>query len=172
LLSKIDSEFKFPGFTFNTGQVVATSGILKRKDFEPYFDWDPIPHVLQADIFKCGEQGLLNYMLMKKSSEGVLSLKRSHFMNLPDDPSLNVRQEIIAQGNYKNIIHWCSKRGDLAIPRLTETPRSDLLLHFEQRYYQKIFLGKIKCWLGNQTNYWVTVTKRLVKKFLGYEGAL
>jgi hypothetical protein len=34
-LKEFDPEFVFPGYTFNCGQLVATTGILRRADFEP-----------------------------------------------------------------------------------------------------------------------------------------
>ncbi len=167
LLKTLDNDFQYPNFTFNTGQLVATSGVLKREDFDPYVSWTPPPTVKQTDIFKCGEQGILNYIVMKKGTLGALTLKLAQFMRLPDDPGLKIERENINQGEYRFVIHWCSKRGDLTLPDLQKTPRQDLLLHFEELYYRRVSFGQMKRQLRNQATYWLGLTKKFMKRLLG-----
>ena len=51
-LQQLDPDFIFPGFTFNSGQFVVTTGCLKRNDFAPFLtDSDP-PQLLHPDVFK------------------------------------------------------------------------------------------------------------------------
>lgn len=58
-LKVLDPEFQFPGYTFNTGQWVGTSGLLREVDFDPYLHRESAPRLKQPEIFKLGEQGLL-----------------------------------------------------------------------------------------------------------------
>jgi hypothetical protein len=38
-LRQLDPEFAFPGYGFNTGQIVTTTGHLNKRDFEGLLDW-------------------------------------------------------------------------------------------------------------------------------------
>jgi hypothetical protein len=79
-LHALDPAFIFPNYTFNSGQMVATMGILGREDFEPFIRFDEPPTHIYPDIFVIGEQGVLNYVLMRKFQEGKISLRREPFM--------------------------------------------------------------------------------------------
>ena len=82
-LRALDPEFVFPGFTFNTGQWVGTTGLVNRADFEPVLEWTGPVRKLHPDVFKFGEQGLFNYVLMKKTGRSEITLDRVRFMRVP-----------------------------------------------------------------------------------------
>ena len=86
-LSKIlqlDPEFKFPGYGFNTGQIVATTGCITRKEFDGLMDWQTRT-VTYPDIFKMGEQGLCNYVVFRQAQQGKLTIRREPFMVWPGE---------------------------------------------------------------------------------------
>lgn len=149
-LQKLDPAFAFPGYTFNTGQLVATTGLLHREDFAPFLRSQSPPQLEHPEVFKFGEQGLLNYLLMKKAAAGEITLRRLRFMETPQDAppagSGGAVHEIeIARldqrSPYRFLIHWCG----LKKPRIAQMHRGDLLLHFERLYYAAIPCGPWKC---------------------------
>ena len=72
-------EFVFPGYGFNTGQIVATTGRLNKQDFESLLDWQTRT-VMHPEVFKKGEQGLFNYVALRKVQRGKLTIRREPFM--------------------------------------------------------------------------------------------
>ncbi|HEY2342132.1 MAG TPA: hypothetical protein VGH90_03830 [Chthoniobacteraceae bacterium] len=146
-LQRLDPQFVFPGFTFNTGQIVATTGVLSWTDFSAFVAPENPPRVLHPEIFKFGEQGLLNYVLMKKAQIGACSLERQKFMETPEDsktsPAFDIRLEQLGPASpHRYLIHWCGlKKG-----RLSDMARGDLLLHFERQYYAAVPGGTWRKW--------------------------
>src|SRR3954471_12546197 len=60
IMSRRDSEFPGVSFTFNSGQLVATGGLLRRDDFESLVHWSAPRRVAQPDAFNASDQGVLN----------------------------------------------------------------------------------------------------------------
>jgi hypothetical protein len=145
-LSELDKTFKFPGWGFNGGQIIATTGCLRREDLDPYFDWDARV-VKRPDVFKMGDQGLTNYIVQRKVQDGLLSLRREPFMVWPGKPTNveHVRVADLTRGRGRpELIHWAGLRWGRQI---TEMPRSDILLHFEDLYYSSVPRGGlIRVW--------------------------
>ena len=138
-LKEYDPDFRFPEFTFNTGQYVGTAGKLKRSDFDPLMSWGEPRTVKRRDVFTFGgEQPVLNYMVMKKMTEGELSVKRLPFMKEslnPETDSVSI-DKIMNREGYPFIIHWHDKKPDVFDPKMRLIPRNDILLHFEDMYYR------------------------------------
>jgi hypothetical protein len=144
----MDPTFSFAGKTFNTGQLVATSGLLSRSDFDPFVDWSEPPVVKNPDIFQCGEQGLLNYILLKKQSMSQLSLKQTPIMVVADSP---VCREITmepreSQKPYCTLIHWCGLLRTAESPLFEGMQSREILLHFEKMYYRRLPWGQAVRW--------------------------
>src|SRR6516164_674770 len=62
-LAVLDPSFRFPGFGFNGGQIVATTGTITKQDFNGLMNWQ-FRRVEHPDIFRSGDQGLLNYVVL------------------------------------------------------------------------------------------------------------
>ena len=148
-LEAMDPEFSFAGKTFNTGQLVATSGVLSRSDFDPFVDWSEPPAVKKPDIFQCGEQGLLNYILLKKLSLSQLSLKQTPIMIVADSPVCREMTMVPreAQKAHCTLIHWCGLLRTPLSPLFEGMQSREILLHFEAMYYQRLPLGPVVRWL-------------------------
>lgn len=131
--------FVFPGYTFNTGQYVATTGILKRSDFAPYVDGSDPPALRHPDLFMMGEQGLFNFVLMHKLQRRELTLRRHRIMEIPTMPVVQqIRiDDLHNQSPHRIVIHWCG----LKKPRLDQMERSDLLRFFEREFYRRVRWG-------------------------------
>lgn len=139
-LGELDPRFVFPGYGFNTGQFVATTGCLCRSDFDGLLDWESRT-VLRRDIFQKGEQGLFNYVVLRKAQRGELSLRREPFMVWPGEPS-RVQHIQVADLTescpHAQVIHWAGLAWGKTID---EMPRADILQHFEDLYYSRIPAG-------------------------------
>jgi hypothetical protein len=140
-LREFDPKFRFPDRTFNTGQYVATGGLLKREDFDTV-NWTSIPPSLKyPQIFKNGDQGVLNYVLLKKVALGQVSVAGVPFMKWPmEDISDIDLAQLAGDSPYPYVIHWAGLR----LPKIGDMIRSDILLFFEDYYYSRIPLGKIR----------------------------
>jgi lipopolysaccharide biosynthesis glycosyltransferase len=130
-----DPDFEYPGYTFNTGQFVTTSGILERRDFEGLVNWSTNPpHVRFPHIFKNADQGLLNYLVMKKERAGELTVARAHFMKWGKEEMDEINLAQMARNSpYRSILHWAG----LKKARRTDMLRSDILRFFEDLYYSR-----------------------------------
>jgi hypothetical protein len=138
-LSEIDSSFQFPGYTFNSGQWVGTGGLMTRDDFSPWLEGGSPPSLRYPAVFKLGEQGLFNYVLMKSAAAGRLTLARERFMEVGDSPKVaafDLTRNNAAPASF--LVHWCGLRQS----RFSRMVRGDLLLHFERLYYSRMPLGR------------------------------
>lgn len=140
-LRKYDPQFQFPGFSFNAGQFVVTTGIFKREDFDGLINWNSPRSTVMPDIFNHGDQGVLNYVTMKKLGNGDLSVARIPFMIWnPDEMAEFDIAKIDENSPYPKLIHWAGLRR----PRMMDMPRADILSKFEALYYSRIPNGTIR----------------------------
>jgi hypothetical protein len=138
-LKELDPSFKFSGLTINSGQIVATTGILKRADFEPVIDFSEPPSLRYPGIFAPSEQGVLNYVLLKKFQQGKISLRRVPFMwwaGWLDEKAVNVRS-LKKDSPHPFLVHWAGPKQHSTCT--FDTIRNGhLLRHFESVYYARI----------------------------------
>jgi hypothetical protein len=141
-LSRLDPDFRFPNYTFNTGQWVGTSGIFSRADFDEWVLWHEPPRLRHPGVFQMGEQGLLNYFLQRQVQNGRCSLKRLRFMEVGDETRVaGIDLARVRTGDgYPFLIHWCGLRRD----SFEHMHRGDLLEFFEDEYYAKVPRGRMK----------------------------
>jgi hypothetical protein len=128
--------FRFPGYVFNTGQIVATTGIFRREDFADLVSFSEPREPLQPTAFFCGEQGLLNYLVLSKVQAGSITLKRAHFMKWaggmkPEEVRLT---KLGSRSPYDFMIHWAGPKAE----SLAMAPMAHLLEHFEKEYQQRL----------------------------------
>jgi hypothetical protein len=135
-LRKRDPAFRFPGYAFNTGVLVGTSGILKREVFQPHLVWSSPVRLKAPEIFSCADQGILNYVLMKQAAESALSLRSANFMIwgfAPQAKRLDV-ERIATRRGYDAIVHYAGAKPASII----EFPAAPLLLHFDRFYLRAV----------------------------------
>jgi len=137
MIGDIFEKFEFPGYCFNTGQWIGTSGILKRSDFEQVLTWNPRPTLKYPNIFKQADQGIFNFILHLKASTGNLSVRRMPLMIWPDKGKADyIELEAIRkkEGKYPMIIHWAGMKSR----HMTGLPRADILEFFQEYYYSLV----------------------------------
>lgn len=143
-LAEFDPNFVFPDYTFNSGQFVATTGILTRADFDPLVDFSATPRIARADVFAGADQGVLNYVLMKKCEEGRLTLQRLEFMWWAGwlKPRAVKRRKLADRSGYPYVVHWAGPKRRLF--RLTRN--GHILRYFESYYYSRVSRGQRRLW--------------------------
>jgi hypothetical protein len=132
-LRKLDPAFEYPHFTFNTGQWVGRTNLIRREDLAPWVEFSNPPRLRNPDIFKLGEQGLLNYFLVKGVAENRWTLARDRFMEVGTNVEVKrVTVEALQKGSpHRFLVHWCGCRHrDFA-----QMARGDLWQYFERRFY-------------------------------------
>ena len=140
-LKRIEPSFRFPGYTFNTGQFVATTGLLTREDFAPYLEFTEPPQLSHGEIFKAGDQGILNFTLMRKAQAGEITLRRTPMMRWPVhvNPRAVGLDELKEDSPHRFVVHWAGPKP--AFFRLAAA--SYVLTHFEAAYYARIPNGRV-----------------------------
>ena len=133
-LKKLDPDFVFGGYCFNGGQIVAKTGILRKEDFDPFVIWSKPIALKYPKIFFQGDQGLLNYLLQKKSQRNEATVAIADFSRwgFSDEIEKYSLDAIKRHEGYPLIIHWAGPKPEL----IQRMPRGDILEFFENYYYR------------------------------------
>jgi hypothetical protein len=128
-------DFHYPGWVFNSGQFVAVTGRLRREDFAPFVTFEEPRVVLRPDLFRCGDQGVLNFVLFRKQHRGEVTIRREKFMKWPSaiEPGA-VRKVDLDSGRLRYLLHWAGHKR----PLLVANPLGEVLQYFEFAYYRKL----------------------------------
>jgi hypothetical protein len=139
--AELDPAFTGPAFTFNSGQYVATSGLLRREDFGKLVAWTEPRRVTHPEMFNPGDQGVLNFVVLEKFAARAVSVARTPFMKWgkAEMAEFDVAR-LNASSPYPYVIHWAG----LKHLRLRRMLRADILRHFERRYYAKLSHGSAR----------------------------
>jgi hypothetical protein len=136
IVQRLYPSFHFPGYVFNTGQIVTTTGIFRRDNFAPFVSFDEPRQSLQSEVFLCGEQGLLNYVVLSALQEGSITVKREDFMRWAGgmQPRDIDTSRLTARSPYDIMVHWAGAKAET----LSAAPMSYLLEFFEAEYHRGI----------------------------------
>jgi hypothetical protein len=98
-------------------------------------EWSSPRTTLRPEIFNRGDQGVLNFVLMKKLAAGQITVARVPFMKWGEQEMNEFDlARIDADSPYPFLIHWAGLRK----PRMKDMARSDILFKFEDYYYSRI----------------------------------
>jgi hypothetical protein len=151
-LRQFDPGFEFKGYGFNGGQIVATTGRITKQDFEGLVDWQTRT-VKHPDIFQMGDQGMTNYVILRKVQNGQLTLRRESFMVWPGEANSTKHiqvKDFTPEGRHRELIHWAGLRWGKTLKLM---PRSDILLHFQKIYYARVRFGRwLQRWRRTDAN--------------------
>lgn len=141
-MEKFDPSYKFPGYGFNGGQIVMTSGMLKEADCQAVIDFHPTITNKHPDIFKHGDQGALNYIFAKANQGGKINVRYADFWIWPGLPAANdvSLESIKAKKGTPYILHWAG----IKPTDFRKYLRYDILRFYEDYYYAHVPNGKTK----------------------------
>lgn len=128
--------FKYPGYSFNTGQWFGRTNVLKKEDFNDFVSWTPAPRLKHPEYFKQADQGIFNLLMHLKEKEQKVSLKRIPLMIWPDNGNADfISYTSIAQkkADAPFVIHWAG----IKFKTFAEYPRADILQFYQQYYYSR-----------------------------------
>jgi hypothetical protein len=158
-VAAIDPAARPPQFVFNSGQWFGTAGVLNRDDFALLMDWCGLPPRLRhPELFMPGEQGVLNYVLNQKAMRDGLAVDRRKIMRWPGHDMDGLDLMTVAERRAPPlIVHWAGMKK----PKLSEMVGSDLLLFFENLYYQRLPSPRVERALGVGRHAWTELRTRL-----------
>lgn len=171
-MAELDPSFRAPGWWFNSGQWVGTSGQIVEADWTPWLTNEKVPGLRHPETFYQG-QGLLNYLVMKKQAEGLLTVgfeRYSFWMGGNPDLISAISLQRIKDREYNPILlHWAGVKR----PKLEQLPRADIMLFFERYYYSRISGGAAKKWFdvkrdGAETKWKMTKRRANLKTGRGW----
>jgi hypothetical protein len=142
LLKSLDRDYVHNGIGFNTGQWVGTSGIFRRDDFEAFVEFTNPPRLRHPNIFQLGEQGLLNYFLLKHKCQGKITVASFPFMDIGTS---TIADQLVVYKNHISfekpiLIHWCGCRENTP----ESSPNGRLFKFFANRFYSRVPLGRFR----------------------------
>lgn len=162
--NSLDPTFTSTAFTFNTGQYVATSGIMRREDFDALVGWTSPRRVLHPECFNSSDQGVLNYVVLKKLAAGEITVARTPFMKWgAKEMSEFEVHSLHERSPYPYLIHWAG----LKRRRQGQMLRADILQHFEREYYARLPFGTTRFLartVGAEWEHWYGRWKRLLAR--------
>lgn len=141
-METFDPSYRFPGFGFNGGQIVMTSGLLQEADFGKVIGFEPEIVNKHPDIFKHGDQGPLNYAFAKAHQQGTIKLRYEDFWIWPGVPAAQAidLNSIKNKSGIPYVLHWAG----IKPIDFRKYKRYDILKFYEDRYYETIPNGWLK----------------------------
>ncbi len=136
LMREFDPEYKYPGYAFNTGQMVVTGDLLSEDDFAPVVDLGPPITNRFPDMLRYGDQGALNYVVAKASVAGKLTVKYVNFWlwpGMPEVAAIDI-EDIRHRRGIPFVLHWAGSK-PVDFRRFV---RYDLLEFFNGFYYSRV----------------------------------
>ncbi|MCO6450791.1 MAG: hypothetical protein J5I90_08380 [Caldilineales bacterium] len=139
-LKSLDPEFAYRGNAFNSGQYVTSTGLINRQDFSPWLSDGEPQELLYPDVFFASDQGLLNYVVLKKWQNGQLALAGRSFMWWAGDPHLVIKPELMTGEGVPIVLHWAGSKTHL----FRHMPQPHVLDFYERLYYSRIPAGRVR----------------------------
>lgn len=151
-LREIDPSTQSARTAFNGGQWFGTAGLVKREEFDPWVEWTLPRRLRYPEYFMGGEQGVLNYVVLRKEAFEGLRIARRTIMHWPGNSMVGLDVESVSKGTAPPlVIHWAGMKKWL----LRNMVGADLLLFFEKYYYQRLPLGSLRRVLANGYHLWL-----------------
>ena len=150
-LAAIDPDVLKPVHAFNTGQWVGTAGVLTRADFDPLVEWTMPRRLRHPTMFMTGDQGILNYVLIRKQAREGLNVARRKIMRWPGHSleGLDV-PAIAARRGPPQVIHWAGMKNVF----LSKMVAADILMFFERYYYDNMPGRRVRRVADNVDHVW------------------
>jgi hypothetical protein len=131
--------YEYPGFFFNCGQMVITSGMVDKAVFRDCYDFDHYPYYSNRELFPMVDQSILNCILPVLHRRNTIRLSGADFMlwslsyfaqEGADDP-----EKIRDRSALPYLIHYA---GDHRTYKIGEMRGKNMLSFFKDFYYSKL----------------------------------
>jgi hypothetical protein len=151
-LAAIDPQVQSARAAFNVGQWFGTAGLVPREAFDPWVEWTLPRRLRYPDLFMGGDQGVMNYVVLKQEALEGLRIARRTFMRWPGDGMQGLDAEsVTARTAPPLIVHWAGMKATF----LGDTVGGDLLRLFEDYYYSQMPHGLLRRWLALWRHVWI-----------------
>ena len=135
----LDPDYEYPGWVFNTGQLVVTSGLLTPDDFAELVDWTgERPRNLRRDLFSLNDQPRMNLALHRLRAAGRVTVGGVRFKVNPDPKgreadALPTVAQIAAKSDRcpPAVCHWLRHRG----PSAASLPGGEIVRFHERQFF-------------------------------------
>lgn len=141
LAQQVRPEFVFPGVTFNSGQIVATTGKIPLSFWDEFAEYTQPVKLKQFEAFRT-DQGLYNFAFYLLQQEGKLSIGEYHFHYWGFGKHVQdiTLEQVKRKDSPAKIIHWAGPKPTL----IKNYPGAELLQFFEDLYYAQVPNGATK----------------------------
>ncbi|HEY1750132.1 MAG TPA: hypothetical protein VGG29_02655 [Caulobacteraceae bacterium] len=151
-LAEIDPDVQSARIAFNVGQWFGTAGLVRREEFDRWVEWTLPRRLRYPDVFMGGDQGIMNYVVLKKEAFDGLRIDRHTLMRWPGDGMQGLDVASVAAGTAPPlVIHWAGMKAIF----LHDMVGGDLLQFFEDWYYQHMPMGAARKWLALWRHVWI-----------------
>lgn len=137
-VTKYYPTYSYPGFFFNTGQFVATPGIIPPSYFDAAFDAGRYPYYKNRDVFALVDQAVLNAVLPVYCKEVNIDLGKADFMQWSVTFFADLKHqsfEFFRDGKYPFLVHYA---GDTRTHLLKKMKGAEILQTFHAQYFSKL----------------------------------
>jgi len=151
-LAAIDPDVQDGRRSFNVGQWFGTAGLVKREEFDRWVEWTLPRKLRYPDLFMGGDQGVMNYVVLKKEAFDGLKIDRHTLMRWPGDGMDDLNPASVAAGTAPPlVIHWAGMKATL----LRDMVGGDLLQFFEDWYYERMPMGRARKLVALWRHVWI-----------------
>jgi hypothetical protein len=140
-LAKVDPDVQSARKAFNVGQWFGTAGLIRREDFDDLVIWALPRQLRMPDVFMGGDQGVMNYVVLKKEAFEGLRIDRVELMRWPGYGIDDLSVEAVTSGKAPAlVIHWAGMKAMF----LHNMVGGKLLQFYEDYYYTRLPLGRVR----------------------------
>lgn len=151
-LVEIDPDVQLARKSFNVGQWFGTGGLVDRDEFNQWVEWTLPRRLRYPDLFMGGDQGVMNYVLLKKEKFEGLQIDRHTIMRWPGHSMDGLDVESVSKSTAPPlVIHWAGMKCTF----LRDMVGADLLQFFEDYYYQRLPAGRVRKFLALWYHVWL-----------------
>lgn len=138
------ADFYYPGYIFNCGQIVGTSGLLKKDDFNHLVSYEGFtPSLKYPEIFSHADQGIMNYTLHLKEMQNKLTVGNYPLSIWAGSPEMDTIDLAAIKGKkdkHPQLVHYAGSKP----LQVSKMQRYDVLDFYETLYYSKVPSGSFK----------------------------
>ncbi|GAB3301757.1 hypothetical protein [Hymenobacter tenuis] len=137
-----EPQYSYPGYVFNAGQMLVSTGKISEYDLKKYFNPKEFPYYTNMELMPLVDQSILNVILPIKSDQGQIKLLPDSYMLWSDgEETHQLELKKVKEGSsYPYLIHYA---GSKRHPHLKAMKRSDILIFFQNFYYSRVPNGNI-----------------------------